>query len=144
MSAEANKAIARRYIEEVWNSGNLAAIDELTASNFVDHRELSNDSEGVKDYVMAYLTAFPDAHFTIEELIAEGDMVVMRWNGQGTHQGELMGMAPTGITTTISGISVMRIAAGRLVEAWTSWDRLGFLQQLGVLPVPEQVRQVGA
>ena len=147
MSTEANKALARRFIEEVWNKRNMAAIDDLMAPNHVDHPEqppFDLDREASKQYTMGYLAAFPDMHFTIEDVVAEGDMVVTRWTGRGTHQGTMPGIAPTGKSVTVTGISISRIAGGQAVESWTTWDQLGFLQQLGVLPAPEQARQVGA
>jgi steroid delta-isomerase-like uncharacterized protein len=146
MSAEQNKATAHRFIEEVWNNRNLDAIDELCALNAVDHRELPPfdlDRESTKHYTSIFLSAFPDLHFTIEDMVAEGEMVVTRWIGRGTHQGEMMGITPTGKTITVMGISISRFANGKVVESWTAWDRLTMLQQLEVIPVPEQARAVG-
>ena len=147
MSAEQNKATARRFIEEVWNNQNLAAIDELYAPNAIEHRDLPPfdlDRESAKQYTAPLFSAFPDVHVTIEHMLAEGDTVVTRWTAYGTHQGELMDIAPTGKTIAVMGISFGRHDAnGQLVETWTTWDRLSMLQQLDIILVPERVREVG-
>jgi steroid delta-isomerase-like uncharacterized protein len=147
MSAEQNKAIARRFIEEVWNNQNLTAIDELYAPNAIEHRDLPPfelDRESAKQYTAPLFSAFPDVHVTIEDMVAEGNTVVTRWTAHGTHQGELMGIAPTGKTIAVMGISIGRHDAnGQLVESWTTWDRLTMLQQLDIILVPERAREVG-
>ena len=138
MSAE-NKEIVRRYIEEVWTQGNLAIIDELFAANFVNHtpaRGLPPDREGFKQFAVAYRAGFPDLQATLEEIIGEGDKVVTRWTARGTHRGEFMGVAPTGKKATVTGISITRVAGGKIVEDWTQGDTLGLMQQLGVIPTP--------
>jgi steroid delta-isomerase-like uncharacterized protein len=136
MSIEENKAIARRFFEEVWNSGNLAVADELLAPNIIFH--LPGKSEGVigdresyKQVVRRNRTAFPDLQEEIEDMIAEGDRVVARWLWQGTHQGEWHGNAPTGKKFTYGGITILRIADGKIVEDWFYSDLLGLQQQLG-------------
>jgi steroid delta-isomerase-like uncharacterized protein len=143
MSTEENKALARRAIEEIWNKKNLDAIDEIYSANYASHVSGSplgeiRGPEGVRQFVGAYLHAFPDVRFTIEDLVAEGDTVVDRWTAHGTHQGELMGIPPTGRQATVTGTEMNRCAGGRIVETWTEWDALGLLQQLGVIPSPEQ------
>ena len=136
MSIEENKAIARRFFEEVWNSGNLAVADELLAPNIIFH--LPGKSEGVigdresyKQVVRRNRTAFPDLQEEIEDIIAEGDRVVARWLWQGTHQGEWHGNAPTGKKFTYGGITILRIADGKIVEDWFYSELLGLQQQLG-------------
>ena len=147
MSAEQNMAIARRFIEEVWNNQNVAAIDELYAPNAIEHRDLPPfdlDRESAKQYTAPLFSAFPDLHVTIEDMVAEGDTVVTRWTARGTHRGELMDIAPTGKTIAVMGISIGRHDAnGQLVESWTTWDRLTMLQQLDIILVPERAREVG-
>src|SRR5712692_3968146 len=120
MSTEDNKANARRFIEEVWNQGNLAVIDEITSPNYVDHDPAMTVQgiEGLKQFVSMYLTAYPDTHFTIEDQIAEGDTVVTRWTARGTHKGPLMGIPPTGKQVTVTGITIDRFANGKGVESW--------------------------
>ena len=139
--AEQNKAVARRFFEEVWNQGNLAALDEIMTPESVGHVSGSPDivgPEANRQFITMYRTAFPDLQFTIEDEIAEGERVVTRWRSQGTHQGDLQGIAPTGRQAGSTGITISRVSGGRLVEAWTVWDQLGLLQQLGVIPAPGQ------
>jgi len=134
---EKNKAIVRRALKEVWSQGKLEVIDEIFAADCVSHIAGSPDiqgTEGEKQFVTMYRTAFPDVKFKIEDEIAEGDKVAARWTGSGTHKGELMGIPPTGVKATWTGIVINRIAGGKLVESWLSWDALGFMQQLGVIP----------
>lgn len=140
MSLEANKAIARRFFEQVWNKGNLDVIDETHAAGYVLHDPTGDiqGTEGLRQFVMVYRTAFPDFHVTIEDEIAEGDMVVLRWTVTGTHKAELMGIPPTNKRMKMAGITMGRIASRKIVEAWNSLDALGMMQQLGVIPTPGQ------
>ena len=137
MSAE-TKAVARRLLEEVFNAGNLDLVDELVAPEFVNHDAALPEPivgiEGTKASISGYREAFPDLHIKIEEQIAEGEYVSTRWSARGTHEGDLIGIAPTGKQATVTGITIDRVADGRLVESWTNWDTLGMLQQLGVVP----------
>jgi len=139
MSAE-NKALARRLVEEAFNAGRLEVVDELVASDFVEHdpslTEEVRGPAGVKELVAGYRAAFPDIRITIEDQIADGDYVVSRWSGTGTHQGELMGMPATGKQATVTGITIDRIVDGRIAESWDNWDTLGLMQQLGAIPAP--------
>jgi steroid delta-isomerase-like uncharacterized protein len=141
MSAEQNKAICRRADEELFNRGNLDVADELFAVDYVYHDPTGGEDwrgpEGVKRYVSMFRTAFPDLHLTIEDQIAEGDKVAYRWTARGTHQGELMGIAPTGNRVTVTGIAIARLADGKIEEMWESSDALGLMRQLGVVPSPE-------
>ena len=121
-----NKAIVRRTVEEIWNQGNFAIINERFASDYIVHAMADvNGREGEKHFAAALRTAFPDLHYTIEDEIAEGDRVVHRWTASGTHQGEFQGILPTGGPVKITGISVYRVANGKMVEGWTSTDMLG-------------------
>jgi steroid delta-isomerase-like uncharacterized protein len=141
MSAEQNKSIVRRWIEEGWNKGNLAVVDQVYAPNFIQHEPPPmqvNSSQALKQYVGAYLAAFPDLHFTIEDLVAEGDKVVWRFTSTGTQTGPFMGIPITNKTGKISGLVEFRLENSRIVEAWVNIDSLGLLQQLGVIPMPEQ------
>ena len=137
MSAE-TKAIARRFLEEAFNSGNLDVVDELVAPDFVNHDaalpEPTIGIERARASIAGYREAFPDLRLTIEQQIAEGEFVTTRWSARGTHRGDLMGMAPTGKQATVTGITIDRILDGRFVESWTNWDTLGLMQQLGVVP----------
>jgi steroid delta-isomerase-like uncharacterized protein len=138
MSTEDNQAKSRRFFEDVWNQGNLAVVDELVAATFVDHGLFPpvQGLEALKHYVGMYRTAFPDAHFTIEDIISEGDKVVARFTATGTHQGTLLGIAPTGKQVTVTGINITRYEKGKVVEGWNNFDTLGMLQQLGAVPAP--------
>ena len=134
-ATEANKALLRRVVEEGWNRHNLALLDEIFA-DCVWYRPTTEElkGEGLKQYVASVLAASPDGRFTIQDLVAEGDKVVMRYSSTGTHQGEFMGLAPTGKQFTTSGMNISRIVEGKIVEVREQWDALGFLQQLGALP----------
>ncbi len=137
MSTEDNKALMRRFLEEVFNKKNLAAIDEFIAPNHVDHTLpafLPSTREGSKQAIGMYLKAFPDLHLTVEDMIAEGDKVVTRFTSRGTQKGTFMGIPPTGKQVTVSSIVIARIAGGKSVEQWGLDDQLGMLQQLGVIP----------
>ena len=139
MSAESNKALSRRVLEEAFNAGNIDVIDELVTTDFVNHDaalpEAMIGPEAAKATISGYRTAFPDLRITIEEQIADEQGVATRWSAKGTHEGDLMGMAPTGKQSTVTGITIDRIVDGRIAESWTNWDTLGMLQQLGVVPV---------
>jgi steroid delta-isomerase-like uncharacterized protein len=92
--------------------------------------------DGNKVFTSMFLRAFPDTRMTVEQQVAEGDNVVTRWTAQGTHKGELMGIPATGKQVTITGITIDRIVAGRIVESWDEFDQFGMMQQLGVVPGP--------
>lgn len=140
MSIEENKALIRRLVEGVWTTGNLDAADDFLAPNMVDHAAQMGgglgDREGFKNQVRMFRTAFPDGHTRIDDMIAEGDKVVLRWTDGGTHRGEFMGIAPTGRPVSITGIDIYRIADGKIVEYWANEDELGLLRQLGAIPAP--------
>ena len=138
MSTEENKAAERRFYEEVWHKRNLAAIDELVAPNIVEHNPnvpgQGTGREGFRQSIEMILSVSPDVQITIEDLIAEGEKVVVRWLARGTHQGEFMGIPPTNRQTTVMGIDIIRYEGGQRVETWRQFDMLGWLQQLGVIP----------
>jgi len=137
VDTEANKALVRRYFEEVWNKGNLDLVDELVSVDIVGHVREGEFTgfEGNKQHVISFRTPFPDVHITIEDLIAEGDKVAMRYTVTGTHKDELMGIIPpTGKQVTMTGIVIFRIADGKFGEVWSIVDMLGLMQQLGVIP----------
>jgi predicted ester cyclase len=131
MSTEENKATIRRFFEEVWNQGNLTVVDALNDPNFVDQslRPPVHGLEAIKQFVTMYRAAFPDVHVTLEDLIAEGDKIVIRFTATGTHQGELIGIAPTGRQITVTGINVTRFANGKVVEGWTNTDTTSMREQ---------------
>ncbi len=141
MSEAENKTIARRFNEDVWGRGDEAALEELLAPNFIDYGALpgqSPDREGHKQTLAAFRSAFPDLNVTTEDIIGEGDKVVSRWTARGTHHGELLGIAPTGNEVTFTGIDVLRIAEGKVVERWAEGNDLEVMQQIGAIPEPGQ------
>ena len=145
MSTEENKALLRRSVEEVFSAqGDLDVADEIYAPNYVGHNPLDPEDvrgpEGAKEQARMYRSAFPDVRLNIEEQVAEGDRVVTRWIGSGTHQGEMMGIAPTGNQIRVDGITISRIQDGKVVEDWELFNALGLMQQLGGVPTPEEAQ----
>ena len=137
MSIE-NKALVRRWFEEVWNRGRTAAIDEMLSGHGVVHG-LGADvhgSEEFKRFHAAYCNAFPDIAIQIDGIIAEGDIVAARWSGTGTHRGDGLGFAATGRQVHFSGMAFVRIEQGKIVEGWNNFDQLGMLQQIGLVNLP--------
>jgi predicted ester cyclase len=139
MFANENKALVRRYVEEFVDRSNFDLSDEIFAPNFVRH-DAGPDQvprvEDLKHFFAMLHSGFPGFQSTIEDLLSEGDKVVLRFTFHGTHQGEFMGIAPTGKEVTMSGIDILRIAEGKIVEMWNQEDVLGMMQQLGVIPAP--------
>jgi steroid delta-isomerase-like uncharacterized protein len=137
MSAE-NKTLVRRWFEEVWNKGRAAAIDELLAPNGVVHG-LGEDMQGpaaFKPFHAAYRDAFPDVRIELEDLLAEGDKVAFRWSATATHRGNGLNFAATNRPVRFSGMGIIRVENGKLVEGWNIFDQLGMMQQLGVVNLP--------
>jgi steroid delta-isomerase-like uncharacterized protein len=141
VSLEANKDLIRTYVETIFNQKQVDRADELVAPDFIDHAALPGQApglEGAKQKWAMYLAGLPDLRVTIEELVAEGDKVGVRRSYAGTHRGELLGVPPTGKQVRIGGISIFRLAGGKIAEHWEQLDRLALMQQLGVLPTPGQ------
>jgi steroid delta-isomerase-like uncharacterized protein len=139
MSTEENKVFMRRLYEEVFNQKNLAAIDDFIAPTFVNHSAAQlgmtdGDLEHVTQFLSMVMQVFPDLHYTVEDLVAEGDKIVARLTISGTQQGAFMGIPATGKYATISDIEIFRITGGKAVECWVQVDFLGLLQQLGAIP----------
>jgi len=133
--SEENKALLRRWLEEGANKGNLALFDELYGDcMYYSPATGGLKREALKQFIASLLAAFPDGRWAIEDQVAEGDKVATRWSFTGTHQGELMGVAPTGKQVTTSGMVIDRIVEGKIVEEWEEWDALGLMQQLGAVP----------
>jgi steroid delta-isomerase-like uncharacterized protein len=132
-----NKALLHRFYEELWTKGNMEAIPELLAEDFVDHHPLPGappGREGLAALVTMWRTAFPDMRETCEDLIAEGDKVVGHFTMSGTHGGEFMGVPPTGRRVTMSRIDIVRVAGGKITEFWYGEHLLELTQQLGAVP----------
>ena len=125
MSAQENEALVRRYFEEVWAKGNVAAVDEFMAPNYVEHTVPPGSRPGrdtLKQYIAMFHDAFPNMKGILHDIFAQGDRVAYRWSASGTHLGEWAGILPTGLHMTTRGITIHRIAGGRCVEVWTSVD----------------------
>jgi steroid delta-isomerase-like uncharacterized protein len=135
--AIANQEVARRIVEEIWNGRNLAAVDALVSTSHIHHDPATpyqgNGPEGFKRSLMMYVSAFPDIHFTIQRMMEDADTVVTWWSCTATHQGLLNGIAPTGNPISVSGVSVRRMAGGKVEETWEIWDAAALMEQLGVL-----------
>jgi steroid delta-isomerase-like uncharacterized protein len=138
--AEANKAIIRKY-RQAHNQNDMAALDEIVAADLITHSQLPNipaGREGGKLVHQGSLASFPDGQTTSDDLIAEGDKVVERFTFVGTHKGEFLGVPATGKHVRVTGMSIFRIANGKIVEHWGENDGMGLLMQLGALPAPPQ------
>ncbi|SRR5216110_2034751 len=136
MSIEANKAIAQRWLESL-NKRELDVADELLASDFVSYMpglpEPVRGAEVFKQVTSFLWGALPNFHHTVEDVIAEGDKVAIRWTAHGTHTGELMGIPPTGKQITITGMNIYHMASGKIVKQWSDYDHSGMMQQLGIV-----------
>jgi steroid delta-isomerase-like uncharacterized protein len=137
MSAHENMRTVRRVYEEVFEKHNLAIVDELYAPDFVYHSpgHPDFDREGLKQGLGSYVNAFPNAQMTIEDMFAAGDRVAVRFTARGTHQGEFLGVPPTGKEITITSILIHRLAGGKMVEDWEWEDQFGVRRQLGLVTV---------
>jgi steroid delta-isomerase-like uncharacterized protein len=141
MSAEESKARTRRFIERVIQGRDVAAMDELVAADVVDHSAHPGQAPGITGYrqsVQMLLDAFPDAQWSIEDMLAEGDRTATRFTMRGTHQGPLLDLPPTGSPITFSGIVMSRYQDGKIAEEWMQWDMLGLLRQLGAVPAAQE------
>jgi steroid delta-isomerase-like uncharacterized protein len=137
MSTAENKERVWRAIDEVWNKGNLAAIDAFFAGDAIEHDVASTPSLGAddpKEVVAAYRRAFPDVQVAIEDQIAEGDQVLTRWTARATQLGAFLGLPPSGRSVVVTGMWLHRLQNGKVVESWENVDLLGLLQQIGALP----------
>jgi steroid delta-isomerase-like uncharacterized protein len=139
MSSEANKALVRRFYEEI-DKGNVDAMDDFVAEDYIDHSpppfpDLPPGREGLKKGFRMFWEATP-GHHHIEDQIAEGDKVVTRLSAYGKHEGDLPGAPRTGKEIRMTSITIHRIANGKLAEKWSEKDMVGFLQQIGVIPTP--------
>ena len=137
--SEQNKAVVRRWFEEVWNQGREAAIDEMFSAGAVAHGlgDSELDVRGpaeFKAFAANIRGSIPDTHIGVEDIISEGDRVAVRVILKGTHTGQGLGVPPTGRKVSIQGIIIVRIVDGQIVEGWNSYDQLGLLRQIGALP----------
>lgn len=136
--SEANKAIVRRWFDEVWNQGRAEMIDAIFAADARSHGlgDLPPGPAGFRPFYNAFRGAFPDIHVTLEDVIAEGDTVAYRFTARATHRGDTLGFAATNRRAEFSGMGFARFRNGQLAEAWNNFDELGMLQQLGIVQRP--------
>jgi steroid delta-isomerase-like uncharacterized protein len=136
LSVEQNKELVRAAFEGLEEV--VATHERLYSPEWIGHFPGMPplDAEGHKQYSVVMSTAFPDLERTLEDLVAEGDKVVVRWSARGTHSGDFNGIPPTGKQASSSGITIFRIADGQIVEEWSESDMLGLLQQVGAIPSP--------
>lgn len=139
MLAEGNKAVVLQMIEEGWNDHNLDHIDEVVSSKYFNHMAVPEHQHGIagaRHIVEWLVAAFPDTHFDIADAVADGDMVAVRGTASGTHEGEFMGIAPTGRHFAVQHVHWFRVAGGKVAEHWAVRDDLGMMRQLDMLPEP--------
>ena len=133
-----NKQLVDTFIQQLFTKGDLAAVDRYLDPAFVDHDPpvpgASDGREGLRQAAVRMRHAMPDWHSDLDQLVAEGDIVVERFTASGTHRGDLMGVPPTGRTLVLAGINVFRIEGDRIVERWGRLDELGLMRQLGLVP----------
>jgi steroid delta-isomerase-like uncharacterized protein len=133
-----DKATLLQAMDAIWNQRKLEVVDEIVASDYIRHDPAFpgevRGPEGFKQYVVAMCTPFPDARISIEDVIAEGDRMALRWTFRGKRSGDFMGIAATGRELTLTGISIIRMEGDKIVEGWDGYDALGMLRQLGVTP----------
>ena len=138
---EKNKAVVRRLFE-VFDKQNLGLLDELVANDYVDHPRQFRGLESYKQHLSMFYNSFPDAHETIEDIIAEGDKVCIRLKGIARHKGDYRGLAPTGNKITWEAVSIWRIVDGKIAEMWAFSDELGFYKQLGLIEDTEVAKKL--
>ncbi len=147
MSTEDSTAVVRRFLDEVISRGNMAALDETCAPDLIWHGGSVGEfrsREEFKQGVSPFFSAFPDLRVTADDVLSEGDKVVCRYTWDGTHRGDFFGVPATSRRVTVSGMSVYRVAGGKIVEEWWLEDLLGLMQQLGAIPAPGQAQPVSS
>jgi len=138
-----SERLIRHFLEEAWNKRNLAVIDELFTPDAVAHDPAVptvTDVESTKQFIAACLTAFPDLQVTADDLFTAADKIAARWTVRGTHKGEFLGIAPTEKSMAVTGITIYRLAGGKVAEYWSHWDSPGLLQQLGAVRQGDQAK----
>jgi predicted ester cyclase len=138
MSTEENKTVVQQLLHVI-EQGDVSRLNQIIAPNWVNHDPSlppMQGYEGAKQLVMLFHSAFPDMHFEIEDMLAEGDKVACRFRGRGTNTGSFQGMPPTGRAVDITGTGILRVVDGKLTDNWVNFDALGLMQQLGVVPPP--------
>lgn len=139
--SEDNKTITRHIFDEVWGAYNVNKVEQYFAPNYINHPEMPGmpkGNEGVKAQVRMFASAVSDNKHTIEDLLADGDKVVIRWSATAKQTGELVGIPATGKQFKVTAINIYRFVGGKVVEGWNEYDSLGMMQQLGAIPAPMQ------
>jgi predicted ester cyclase len=139
--SEENKSLARNFVEEVWNAGNLSFIDDNFAEEFIPHfvpPNVPKTPEGFKGYIAMWRSAFPDIHIHTNEIVADNDKVAFHWSAHATHKGAFMGIQPSGKEVGFTGMSLFRLNGSKFVEAWAVADQYGALVQIGAVTPPGQ------
>jgi steroid delta-isomerase-like uncharacterized protein len=133
------KKLVRNLVEDVWSEGKFEVVDRLVDARYIGHSSPAGTetrgTEGYRQYFADLRAAFPDLHVSVEDEIEEGDRVVVRWTARATHLGTFAGVPASGRRGEVAGISIYRIADGKVIECWTNMDNLGLLQQIGAFPV---------
>jgi steroid delta-isomerase-like uncharacterized protein len=139
-SMDGNEAVARHFVYEAWNAGNVAVVDELFSSDFVNHSQLAGQASGrggLKQLIRGWRSGFPDMSVRVDLALGEGDKVALRWTLNGTHRGTFLGISPTGKSVTLPGITLFRVQRGKITESWEHWEQAGMLGQLGIVQFPD-------
>ncbi len=138
MSLQENKKLVRRFVEEVQNQHNLAALDELYDPEMIDHSGMTDppNTEGTRAFFTMMFAAFPDMHFTIRQQLAEGDKVMTFKTFHGTHLGPFLGIPATGNKVSFDNIDILTVRGGKITEHWAVGDMLSLMQQLSAVPGP--------
>ena len=139
--ASAHKRLARRWFDQVWNKRRAQAIDEMMSPKCIGHGKAPDGgdtigAEGFKQFQLAYLGSFPDLKVNVDDVIVEGRKMAIRWSATGTHQGDSLGFPATSKPMRITGMSIVYVKGGKIVEGWDSYDQHGMLQQLGLTSAP--------
>ena len=138
--SEENKAIARRFMEDCWNRGDVGMMDAVVAKDCRYHDPvfptLTRGLDSLKEHVETCRSGFPDLHFTLDDVIAERNEVVIHWTARGTHRAQFLGMPPTNRSATVSGTTIFKIDRAKIQEQWSDWNLLSLLEQLGLATGP--------
>lgn len=143
--SEENERVVRRGIDEMWNGGRMEVIPEIAGAGYVRHDPaLPNPISGPRELeqaVQLYRNAFPDLNIEIVDMHSAGDVVVTRFKATGTHRGDLMGIAPTGKRSDVTGLTLQHFSDGKVTDEYVEWDQLGMLRQLGVIPERDSAQE---
>jgi steroid delta-isomerase-like uncharacterized protein len=141
-SAQDNKQVVRRLIEEAWNQGKTEVVSELLANNCRFHDEvfphLNSGAENLRRHIESCRTGFPDLKFSIDDTIAERDEVVVHWTARGTHKGQFLGMPATNKKAAVTGTSIYRLEGSKIAESWANWNLMSMMEQLGISSAPQE------